>query len=243
MQIDDETLMAFADGELDPATTTQVAAAIDADPDLQARLRLFSESRNRLQAEAQDAFAQSSAQDAQLIARIRAASVVPANTAAATSGAVDISAATPGNINRRPLAAIAAALALALIGGGLWWQLGDSADSARLDAAQVAALDNLPSGEAQALDEQTTLTMIASYRNGKDELCREFETHNATGMEIIVACRDRNDWSPRFAMDVEAATDGYVPAAGELEELDAFLANTQAGAPLTPEEEAAALAE
>lgn len=235
MQIDDETLMAFADGELDPATAGEIGAAIDADPNLQARLRMFSESRVRLQDEARDSFPQAAAQDADLIARIRAASVAPAN--ASTRVAPEV----PANIDHRPLATIAAALVLAVIGGGLWWQFGSSR-IADLEAAQISALDNLPSGEVQALDGETELTMIASYRNGGGELCREFETHDTTDMRIVVACRDQDGWSQRFATDIEAV-EGYVPATGDIEELDAFLADTQASAPLTPEEEKMALTE
>ena len=241
MQIDDETLMAFADGELDPAMTARVAAAIDADAALQARLRLFSESRTRLQAETRESPGQNPARDSELIARIRAASVAPANTPAdnsATAHALP----RPGNINRRPLATIAAALALVVIGGGLWWQLNGSG-SAGLAPAQLAALNNLPSGEEQALDGGTSLTMIASYRNDEGEFCREFETTGAADVKIVVACRgDQDDWSQRFAMDIPV-DEGYLPASGELAELDAFLADMQAGAPLTPEEEAMALAE
>lgn len=233
MHIDDEKLMAFADGELDPTTAAEVAAAVDADPDLRARLRIFSESRDRLWTEAREMATQVTAQDNDLIAKIRAEAVN------ATHSGTSPAAAAPANINRRPLATIAAALALAVIGGELWWQLGD-APTANLEQAQINALDNLPSGEAQTLDEQTILTMIASYRTGDGQLCREFETHDATDMEIVVACRDQDGWSQRFAAGIEAV-EGYVPATGDIEELDAFLADIQAGAPLTPDEEELAL--
>lgn len=240
MQIDDETLMAFADDELDPAMTARVAALIATDAELQARLRLFSESRMRLQTESQSKSGQNPAEDSQLIARIRAASVATANTSMGNNPA-DHTPPRPGNFNRRPLAAIAAALALVLIGGGLWWQLGGSG-SAGLDSTRIAALNNLLSGEEQALAAGTSLTMIASYRNDDGELCREFETTDATNVQIAVACRgDQENWSQRFAMDL-AVDEGYLPAGSGLEELDAFLADMQAGAPLTPEEEAMALA-
>ncbi len=45
MMFDDETLMAFADGELDDATMARVAAAIDRDPALAERVALFSQTR------------------------------------------------------------------------------------------------------------------------------------------------------------------------------------------------------
>lgn len=233
MHIDDEKLMAFADGELDPTTAAEIAAAVDADPALRTRLRIFSESRDRLRIEAREMTTQATAQDSDLIARIRAETATPTNSG--TSSAAE----APANINRRPLATIAAALALAVIGGGLWWQLGDSR-IANLEQAHIDALDSLPSGEAQTLDGQTSLTMIASYQTGDGELCREFETHDATDMKIVVACRDQDGWSQRFAADIEAV-EGYVPAAGDIGELDAFLADIKAGAPLAPDQEELAL--
>ncbi|MDN3713648.1 zf-HC2 domain-containing protein [Paracoccus cavernae] len=48
MSISDETLMAYADGELDQAEAAAVEAALAADPGLQARLRPFSETRRLL---------------------------------------------------------------------------------------------------------------------------------------------------------------------------------------------------
>ncbi|MFD2813518.1 hypothetical protein ACFSYD_01240 [Paracoccus aerius] len=71
MQIDDETLMALADGELDQAEAARVSAAVARDPEAQARLRLFTETRARLKILASAAPAPS---DKDLIARIRAAS-------------------------------------------------------------------------------------------------------------------------------------------------------------------------
>ena len=71
MQIDDETLMALADGELGQAEAARISAAIADDPEAQARLRLFSESRARLKA--LSSAAPAAPYDKDLIARIRAA--------------------------------------------------------------------------------------------------------------------------------------------------------------------------
>ncbi|UFS67889.1 hypothetical protein LO749_23115 (plasmid) [Paracoccus denitrificans] len=48
MQIDDKTLMALADGELDPARADEIRRAVAGDPDLQARLHRFEETRRLL---------------------------------------------------------------------------------------------------------------------------------------------------------------------------------------------------
>lgn len=231
MPIDDETLMALADGELDPEEAAHLSAAIADDPRTQARLRRFSETRARLSAMRADGPA-APADDA-LIARIRAASVAPLAPAGSAAAPV------PANRDRAPLAAIAAALTAAVVGLG-WWQMGGPATD--LPAAQVSALDTLPSGQAAILGDGADLTMIASYRIADGTLCREYETVRDAAVSIGVACRANGAWQRRFASDTSLA-DGYVPASGDIAALDDWLAQTGAGDPLTPEDEAAALAE
>lgn len=233
MQIDDETLMALADGELPEDEARRVSQAVQADPELQARLRRFSQTRQLLQQGAP--VPAMTAQDDALAARIRAAAVAGADAAQPPAVAPP----APANLNRRPLMAVAAALALAVIGLG-WWQADGPGTSDGFSAPVLAALDNLPSGQGDTLGDGRQLTMIASYLNGADELCREFETHRGEAMQIVVACRSGGEWAERFAADL-AAPEGFVPASGDLQALDDYLASSGAGQPLTPADEAAAL--
>ncbi|MCZ0962512.1 anti-sigma factor family protein [Paracoccus benzoatiresistens] len=226
MQIDDETLMALADGELDQAEAARVSAAIADDPEAQARLRRFAETRARLRA--LTAETQAALSDDALIARIRAASAAPQAASPVPA---------PANANRAPLAAIAAALTAAVVGIG-WWQMGGTASG--LPQAQVAALDSLPSGEATVLDDGRELTMIASYRTAAGDFCREYETAQGGALTVGVACRQGGAWQQQFASDITAAQ-GYVPASGDISALDDWLAETGAGEPLTPEDEAITL--
>ncbi|WP_234463850.1 anti-sigma factor family protein [Paracoccus caeni] len=232
MQIDDDTLMAFADGELEPAEALEVKAAVEADPALQARLHLFTKTRAMLQADIPAA--QPSSQDEDLIARIRAASVAPAQVA----GPATLP--KPANFNLRPFAtAIAAAFALA-VAGGIWWQA-RGPDQGGIGAAQVAALNELPSGEMRTLGEGD-LTMIASYRMEDGAFCREYQTTGDGDARVAVACRDADGWAERFAADLQI-DGGYQPASGDIPGLDGFLTSAGASAPLTAAEEATALSE
>lgn len=230
MQIDDETLMALADGELDRAESARISAAIADDPEAQARLRRFAETRARLKALSTEGPARQA--DDALIARIRAAGVAPQAPAAPAPPPA-------ANANRAPWAALAAALTAAVVGLG-WWQMGDAPDG--LPRAEVAALDSLRSGQATVLEDGRDLTVIASYRTAEGAFCREYETARDASLTVTVACREGGDWQRQFASDM-VATDGYVPASGDIAALDDWLAETGAGDPLTPEDEAAALAE
>lgn len=230
MQIDDETLMALADGELDRAEAARISEAIADDPEAQARLRRFAETRPRLKALAAEGPARQA--DDALIARIRAAGVAPQAPAA-------LAPPPAANANRAPWAAVAAALTAAVVGLG-WWQMGDAPDG--LPRAEVAALDSLRSGQATVLEDGRDLTVIASYRTAEGAFCREYETARDASLTVTVACREGGDWQRQFASDM-VATDSYVPASGDIAALDDWLADTGAGDPMTPEDEAAALAE
>ena len=234
MQIDDETLMALADGELDRAESARISAAIADDPEAQARLRRFAETRARLKALSTEGPARQA--DDALIARIRAAGVAPQAPAALAPAPAPPPAA---NANRAPWAAVAAALTAAVVGLG-WWQMGDAPDG--LPRAEVAALDSLRSGQATVLEDGRDLTVIASYRTAEGAFCREYETARDASLTVTVACREGGDWQRQFASDM-VATDGSVPASGDIAALDDWLAETGAGDPLTPEDETAALAE
>lgn len=226
MQTSDETLMALADGELSAEEAARVQTAVDADPALQERLRQFTETRRLLSA--LRPVGELADKDDPLVAMIRQAQAAPAPQAAPPQP-------EPANLNRRPWLAIAASVALAVVAVG--W-LGFNRD-ASLSAPEIAALDQLPSGESQPLAEGRTLTMIASYR--ADALCREYEISEGGRAAVTVACRDGQAWQPRFTAEVALDADGYLPASGEIDGLDAALGAL--GSPLTPEDEAAALRE
>ncbi|MBB1498097.1 hypothetical protein [Paracoccus sp. MC1862] len=74
----------------------------------------------------------------------------------------------------------------------------------------------------------------------RDAFCREYETHSGGTATPMAASREDDGWSQRFAMSMTGA-DSYVPASGGIKALDAFLAESGAGTPLGPEEEAALL--
>lgn len=242
MRMDDETLMAFADGELTGEQAGAVARAVAADPALAARVDLFRKTRAALAMPdpAADAFAAGGSaaddRDAALIAQIRAAqaasAVVPATVAVPNAPRP-----APANRNRAP-AAVAASLVVAL---GLGWWSGmftptpTQLPAGGLSPALVAALDSVPS--AQSRD---GFTAIATYQTADGRLCREYET--TAPPQIAIACHEKGGWVQRFAAAEITDTGAYVPATGDLEALDAALADLRAGEPLPPEDEARALA-
>lgn len=244
MTIDDETLMALADGQLDPDQARDVQARLATDPAAQARLALFRRTRARLEA-LRDDTPQAAPGDAALIARIRSATGGTAPRQEATGPAAATApprpTATPpksrmraANANRAPWMALAAGLGAVAVMAGL-----ALTDGRRDGSPLQTALAQLPAGEGTVLPDGTDLTVLASFRIGGDALCREVETLRDDSARLAVLCRAApgQPFEERFAMDLPAGDD-YRPASGDLEALDDWLTQVGAGPVLSPQEEA-----
>lgn len=242
--IDDETLMAYADGELDADAAAMIETAAREDAGIAARLAVFTGTRDALASAAalrkQEPVPGALAERAQSIIaeakrREDESRVVPFPV----SGKRDFF---------RPAAIAAGFAALGLIGGYLIANPGQDASSsdlrfAILDTPAITeALGRIPTGERLAVGTDE-ISLIATFRNAEDELCREFEVDSADAMTVVsVACWSGDRWEPTFAV-VAAGTDdtSYAPASS-FETLDAYLTAIGAEAPMSPDEERAALA-
>ncbi|WP_333712196.1 hypothetical protein [Yoonia sp.] len=239
---EDETLMAYADGELDAGTAQAVAAAAAADPALARRIEMFATTGSLLGELGRSRPLEPVSSD--LEARVRA--MLGAESATATVVPFRSPASAP--VAWRP-AAIAAGLALAvgLAGGYFASQQSGGQGATGLSIASLGApaiartLDEVPSGERVAI-EGGEIATIASFRNADGEFCREFEFDRADSNTVVsVACRTEAGWEARFAVVATSPDEtGYAPASS-LQTLDAYLGGVGAGAPLSLEDEAAAL--
>ena len=251
-RFDDETLMAFADGELDDATAAAVEEAIGRDGELLARVEMFRETRARARSELKPA--SESAVPAALEASVR--KMIDASRAAATdssSGTVlSIDAArrkrspTWGGTWQLPLAAsLAAAIAAGVVGYSLG-SGGEPPAQQLVNASRTGieeALQTVESGEERPLPGDSRVRMVASFRDGNETLCREYEVYPAGGNPLLaVSCREGETWDLRFAVANPADAGGYAPASST-DALEAYLAAIGGGPSLSKEEEARALAD
>jgi anti-sigma factor RsiW len=254
-EFDDETLMAFADGEVDAETAAAVKEAMAHDDRIAARVALFVETRQRAKAEMSRLLEQPVPPGLEAAVRLmvqksrqsdgRTASaddnVVAFRREAAGSGRMDV---------RSWTLPLAASLVAAVAAGLLGYQLGVTGRQAGLavtgDASGVVAeaLSSLPSGEEQRLSaEGQQIRMVASFRDEAGALCREYEIHDARSDSLIaVACREDGTWSTRLAIRAPREGGGYAPASS-IEALDVYLAAINAGPPLNREEEARILSQ
>ena len=243
----DETLMAFADGELGPAEAAALAAAAATDPALARRIEMFRQTRSRIAA--LRGMTAPVAADDPLAARIRAlaAAPPPATSAPGPSAPETV---VPFAPRRRaapiwglPLAASVALLAGLVLGTALPRGGAPAADALALlpHPGLGAALDSAASGATLPLEDGASLTLVTSFDTADGAFCREIEVRASTGATTAaIACRGETGWHTHLAVIADGGAEGYVPASS-LEVLDAWIATSGASAPLSPEEEAARL--
>ncbi len=242
--LSDETLMAYADGALDADTAAAVERAASEDETVAQRIALFRATGDVL-ATARAARPAEPVPET-LMARVRA-TLDAARDTRVTPFARPAGRGAASGLPWAPMA-LAASLALAVgLSTGLTLRPDTAPDAARglaaLEAGGIAgALSRLEAGAAEHVA-AGEVSVISSFRMPDGALCREFELDTERDATIAVACAEGAAWNLRFAASTGAGADSgqsYAPA-GALEALDAWMVSVEAGAPLPPEEERAAL--
>ncbi|MFC5069992.1 anti-sigma factor family protein [Flaviflagellibacter deserti] len=216
MEVNDEMLMAYADGELDPKEMQAIARAVAADPALARRVGLFRTSRaiarDTLSADLQDPLPE----------RLVAAVMQPANSAAQRGWATST------------LLPLAAALVVAAGLGGYF--LGNRAGDGVLAAneALVTALDASLTGETLGAGDGA-VKLLSTFRT-KQGTCRMFETSARKPVRGL-GCHQDGRWHVVAAV-AESGEGGFAPASGAAS-LDAVLDDLDAQSPLSTAEEEA----
>jgi anti-sigma factor RsiW len=249
----DETLMAFADGELDDATAAAIEKAMQ--PDIASRVALFLETRIQVKEALMPVLDEPvpdrlSESVQRMIDEARRRSV-PSH---ASEGARVVAFRARHNQAMprprgswiMPLAASLVAVALGV--GGYFFGFGSQNQPHGLEVAGQdspalsEALGQVASGEEAALAGSTDrIRVVATFRDGTGSLCREFEIDSANRSTVIsVACHSDHGWAVNFAVVAPARDGGYAPASST-EALDSYLAATGALEPLSREDEATAL--
>lgn len=224
----DDVLMAFADGELDDPRAAEVAEAIDADPDVAARVAMFMQTRQA----ARQAFGSIMAEPVparllQAVAEGPSRAAMP--LAAASIGRQVPPPVTVANENlpgrwRPLLLAASAALAAGLIG-----YLAASGQRGAPDA--LASLAGSPAALGRFLEEtaegqrrtfgtgqSAAAEVTGTYRLADGRVCRAIRLdHAASGSAAeALSCRDRDRWRLELAAPLRPADAGFRPAGAGL---------------------------
>jgi hypothetical protein len=205
MKFSDETLMAYADGELDEAQRAEVERALDTDPALAERVLQHQALRS-------DVFA--------AFAPILDEPVPPALTAAALPGKVaDLSAARAARAAPRRWSwpewgALAASLAVGVLVGSMVAGTDGTALVAQGAGGKLVAQGQLATALSQQLAASDGAVHIGVSFAAKDgALCRSFIAGGTAGL----ACRNGKEWQvPVMAEAASAAAGDYRQAASAM---------------------------
>jgi hypothetical protein len=247
MRFSEETLMAYADGELDAQTRIAMEAAMQDDADLADAIALQIENRQALQTKLRAAFggALSEKPPARLLQAVQAAS-----TNAHPVAVSDLSVARQAKHSTARArwsapqwGAIAASLLLGMLIGGVVLNRDDNpfaVERGRMTARADlnAALSSQPGG---TINRDTGIQIGISYRAKNGDYCRTFTLKDAQVLAGF-ACRRNTQWTIDALMPTKADASGtYRMASATVPALILGLVeDTIAGDPLDAEQEAQA---
>lgn len=248
MRFDDETLMAYADGELPPAEAKRVEAAMAADPSLAARVARFRNVRRALRL-AYDSVTREPIPD-----RFRALlgdmaikepdrpqSAPVADLAAARSQSEAKK--TRPRFGAPAWAAIAASLVVGVLAGRALLATGDELFETR--GAQIYAGADLArildTRLASDGDNATAATSIGiSFRAKDGGYCRTFMRAEGQNGVTGLACHEREGWAVRVASAARAPSGSYQQAGSTAPAVMAMVDQLIDGEALDGEQERAA---
>jgi hypothetical protein len=229
MNISEETLMAFADGEADEPTRAAVERAMREDPEVSRRIERHRALRRRLQAGFAEELAEAvperllavvrgsaSAASGNNVVSLKTAQAARARAArSAAAGPRDGAAARPTGMFWRAAPAIAAGVLLGLgIGYGAWREAGlpigrGAAGTLIANGTLEAALTNQLTGEAA---NGSAVRIGLSFVAKSGDYCRTFTL--AASPASGLACRHADQWQIQaLTQDGAVRGDGYRPAA------------------------------
>jgi hypothetical protein len=243
--LSDETLMAYADGQLSDAEARDIDRALVTDLDARARVDAFVQSRKALAGAFDDIMDEP---PAHLLAAIESGGkVVSIRPAAATARSAPRTGFWP--------TAMAASIALAIgLAGGFGLRGVTTEEATTPVLAQggrlalsddvAAALDRTPSLARAEIAGAATIVPVLSFRAGDGALCREFELSGGEARATGIACRRDEAWRLEALVAGGSASAGedFAPASGADEKtLERVLQRLGAGDPLSADDEAALL--
>ncbi|MCJ2006757.1 hypothetical protein [Methylobacterium sp. J-092] len=253
--VTDETLMALADGELDPETAKRVRARLNECPELASRLAAYAEVRALLAPVPADTGI--APPDRLKAAILRADAAGRRRFSVVDGGEAVVAPAPPANRRRRVRAALPLAASLALlVGGAAGWTLGRRAapdtNVAGLTSMPAAgptvseALTSLPSGRSASFSDPAnsargTVTMVASYTVEGGGLCRTYDLtleDSRRSRETRVSCRRDGAWRTELVLARPGGrSGGFATASGGDEIVDQFLSQAGGSDSLSAEDE------
>jgi anti-sigma factor RsiW len=256
IHLNDEILMAYADGELDPSVAATVERSVAEDSTVAVRITGFIRSRRLARAALEAALDSTpgpvppALQEA--IRNAPSATALLQGGGRGTAGRRRMERAARW-MPRQRLAPVLVAASVAVIAGLVGYlsapeRAGLSPTSAGVlalldDAKAGEVLSRLATGEAEVIGD-VRVHAVGTYRLQDGAVCRDIALTGKVEAGEALACRGGSSgpWTLRVAVVEPAKPDTYAPAGGK-DLVDAFLERAGAGSPVTGEAERALLSD
>jgi hypothetical protein len=242
--VDDETLMAYADNMLDPAARARIEKLVQTNPALTARVRMFQQTSNLTHAALAPLIDVPVPKP--LLAAVKGRMAGKSRNFARNSSLRNIPQIWSPHWRAGLSFAVAASVA-GLIGATIGYLHAVRATdhthiaiTATLPAPIVVALNSGSSG-GEILVGDDKLKLVSTFLASDRSLCRELEySSQVDGSIVAVACKQGNSWRIQFAVASAPKEDGYAPASS-FDAVEAYLSAIGAGPPLAIADENAVL--
>lgn len=242
---DIERLMAYADGELDPANAGEVERLLLGDEEAREIVERLRMTRSAL-APAMNAVLNEPVPQ-HLIDAIRSHQVEPVHPSTQTAHPVADGVGRAAANDKAFWPSLATAASLALVVGlfaGQWWA-SPSASGSSLAQSLQRAMETLPAGEVLEVA-GVQITPVTSYRGTDGQVCREFEQAADGRLALGIACRTDTQWVTRLMIDqgpagAVSSAPTFAPASGEGDSISSLLDGLKLGPALSADEERAAI--
>jgi len=232
MSITTDEIAAFADGELSGTDAARIAAAVEADPELAARVAAHRALKQRLAGHFAPILEQPVPE--RLISLLLNTDAV---TGTQTDGIVDFAAAKERLEARRRLPAWSwggAAIAASLVAATLFVMRGEESPQERYAGVRLASALDTQLAASQPSDADARI--LLTFRNDAGEYCRAYSETDASG----IACHDSNGWRLETVGKGGAAQNTEFRMAGSKSEVLAAAQDMAVAGALSAGEEAAA---
>lgn len=88
----------------------------------------------------------------------------------------------------------------------------------------ASVLDNGLSGETTRLDDQSSITLVMSFKDQKAQWCREYLHQHDNAVTQTIACKGSGGWYNEISVTGAVADDSvFIPASGQNNAIEAWL--------------------
>lgn len=200
MKINDETLSAFLDAELDEAAMEEVRSALETDDDLVIRLADLSQVDHWVGENA--AIINTTAIPGDLLHLAQTLDKEIAQNLSTEKPENVVSLSRWKNVNQHIKKHYALAAGISMIFGVGTITLMQSAQTTAITAQISQLLDKAKSGEMSSTDQGDKVMANLSFTNHAGNFCRQFQHINLQAASINIACKENQQWQLKITKNL-----------------------------------------